>query len=380
MSVKSKNCRVKFWLAMAVFVFLSVPLFAYDGLLAGGHDGNFTRYNWIQQASSLDLAQSIVDSFRGEHSVDKLFSIGEDDVDMEDVQVINDTAEYIQNNFRVDNGDAYSFIVKRGDLSGGWDGWVLLSHYSTSQGWLHYLYYFSLSGVGVSPSPSTSQDFEINGTTLVNYRGNAANVTIPAGVTTIGEMAFFKNHILIGLTIPADVISIGHWAFAQCENLTTVTIPASVTSIGVGAFGYCYGLTNITVDTANPNYSSERGILYNKAKTTLITYPSVRGAVTISASVNSIASFAFDQCTNLTGITIPVSVTYIGAAAFQLCTGLRNITIPASVTSIGVGAFWGWTPLQTINVQGKANQAVADVELGSGWRDGCNARIIYSQW
>jgi hypothetical protein len=127
-----------------VFVFLSVPLFSYDGTVYGGFDGNLTRYNWIQQASSLDLARDVVNAHRGNYGIDKLFSIGEDDVDSEDVQVINDIKAYILNNHRVSSGDAFSYVVKRGDLNRGWDGWVVLSHYSSSQGWLHYVYYFSL--------------------------------------------------------------------------------------------------------------------------------------------------------------------------------------------------------------------------------------------
>jgi len=136
---KNKICLV-----LVFFVFLSVPLFSYDGTVYGGADGNFTRYSWIQQASSVDLARNVVNVHRGNYRIDKLFSIGEDDVDMEDVQVIDDIEAYIQNNFRVGNGDAFSYIVKRGDLDRGWDGWVVLSHYSSSQGWLHYLYYFSV--------------------------------------------------------------------------------------------------------------------------------------------------------------------------------------------------------------------------------------------
>ena len=57
------------------------------------------------------------------------------------------------------------------------------------------------------------QDFEINGTTLVKYRGNAANVTIPAGVT-------FISH---------------YTAFFMCKNLTTVTVSRKATT-GKDAF------------------------------------------------------------------------------------------------------------------------------------------------
>ena len=46
-----------------------------------------------------------------------------------------------------------------------------------------------------------SQDFEMKGTVLVRYGGNAANVTIPAGVTSIGASAFFRCSSLSAVTI-----------------------------------------------------------------------------------------------------------------------------------------------------------------------------------
>jgi hypothetical protein len=89
----------------------------------------------------------------------------------------------------------------------------------------------------------------------------------------------------------------------------------------------------------NQNYASEGGILYNKAKTQLIVYPSASGSVTIPEGVTSIGRNAFRGCTSLTGITIPASVTAIGQAAFDECTGLTSITIPEGVTAIGNYAF-----------------------------------------
>ena len=71
-------------------------------------------------------------------------------------------------------------------------------------------------------------------------------VVIGAGVTSIGNYAFFECTGLISVTIPASVTSIGEGAFTCCSGLTSVTIPASVTSIGEGAFGGS-GLTSVTI-------------------------------------------------------------------------------------------------------------------------------------
>lgn len=47
------------------------------------------------------------------------------------------------------------------------------------------------------------------------------------------------------VTIPPGVTSIGEWAFYNCSNLTDLTIPDSVTDIGDSAFGDCWSLRNV---------------------------------------------------------------------------------------------------------------------------------------
>jgi len=176
----------------------------------------------------------------------------------------------------------------------------------------------------------TSQDgilYNKTKTQLINYPSASGNITIPNSVTSIGQ-----------------------WAFVGCTGLTSITIPNSVTSI-VWSFAGCTGLTSINVDLNNPNYTSQDGILYNKTKTQLISYPSASGNITIPNSVTSIGNGAFSLCTGLTNITIPNSVTSIGDWAFD-CTGLTSITIPNSVTSIGDWAFLDCTGLTSVTFMG----------------------------
>ena len=91
------------------------------------------------------------------------------------------------------------------------------------------------------------------------------------------------------------VVGIGTSAFSDCGGLTSVTIPGSVTSIGEGAFENCTGLTSIVVDPSNTAYSSQDGVLYDKAMTVLIQYPGGKsGGFDIPNSVTSIGSYAFD--------------------------------------------------------------------------------------
>jgi predicted lipoprotein with Yx(FWY)xxD motif len=170
-------------------------------------------------------------------------------------------------------------------------------------------------------------------------------------LTTIEEGAFWYCTSLTSVTIPNSVTSIGELAFGRCSSLASVTIPASVTSIGQQAFGVCSSLTAINVDAANTAYSSQDGVLYNKAKTTLYTYPTGKtGAFTIPAGVTSIGEVAFYGCTSLASVTIPAGVTSIGERAFQSCTGLTSVTIGSGVKGIREGAFSSCTRLTEINV------------------------------
>ncbi len=63
--------------------------------------------------------------------------------------------------------------------------------------------------------------------------------TIPNGVTSIGDMAFYECSRLTGVDIPDSVTSIGMYAFEGCAELDDVTIPGTVTDIGSNAFKGC---------------------------------------------------------------------------------------------------------------------------------------------
>ncbi|MBQ5823305.1 MAG: leucine-rich repeat domain-containing protein [Clostridia bacterium] len=175
---------------------------------------------------------------------------------------------------------------------------------------------------------NNSADFVIENGVLIKYTGTDADVTIPDGVTSIGDWAFRGCKSLTSIKIPDSVTSIGEQAFARCQYLTSITIPNSVTHIGDGAFRGCENLTSFIIPDSviNIGDAAFRGC---KSLT----------SITIPDSVTSIGAYAFDSCENLTSFIIPNSVTSIGTGAFSYCQNLTSITIPNSVTSIGNGAF-----------------------------------------
>lgn len=174
--------------------------------------------------------------------------------------------------------------------------------------------------------------------------------------------------------VPGTVTNIQDSAFADCSMLTNVSIPASVTRLGNYVFNFDGNLAAITVDQLNPAYTSADGVLFDKAKTSLIQFPTTRaGSYSIPDSVTSIwdrAFFgsssltsvslpngltsvgfqAFESCSNLTSITIPSSLSNIRDSDFQNCTGLTNATIPNGVTNIGSYAFFACSNLRSITI------------------------------
>ena len=226
-----------------------------------------------------------------------------------------------------------------------------------------------------------------------------SQINFPANLTNIGKFAF-ENCALVNISIPSGVIK--QYVFDANKSLNSVYIGANVTSISSDAFVDCAALSSITIDSANSNYTSEDGILFNKSKTNLIKFPAANPKIsyTVSDSVTSIATQAFEgasslnqvemsdnvtsigmqafygcknlkkvvlsgslssipasffnSCSSLTDVTIPENVTSIGNYAFSNCSSLEKIAIPQKVTSIGTSGFSNCKGLAKIYFKGPA--------------------------
>ena len=215
------------------------------------------------------------------------------------------------------------------------------------------------------------------------------SISIPYGVTSIGNYAFDCCYKLKSVTIPKSVTSLGGGAFNACSSLTSITIPESVTSIGDRAFQYCDGLTSVTI--GNGVTSIGNSAFYGCSGLTSITIPEsvvsigqetfldcdgltsvvwnaknctdfsqsntpfqpIRSQITsftFGDSVQHIPAYMCWEMSNLTSVTIGNNVTSIGQFVFYGCDGLTYITIPDSVTSIEWAAFAGCQNLTSITL------------------------------
>ena len=155
-------------------------------------------------------------------------------------------------------------------------------------------------------------DQEICGLNVTGADSDAEAITIPFGVTGIGESAFTNHTALRSIAISDSVTSIGNYAFDNCSSLNGVILPNSVTSIGKSAFTRCKSLESIT----------------------------------LSDSISTIPAGAFESCDSLRSIIIPENVTSIEQNAFAYCRLLTSVTLPDNVTSIANYAFSTFSTLK----------------------------------
>ncbi|MDD7754208.1 MAG: leucine-rich repeat domain-containing protein, partial [Clostridiales bacterium] len=78
---------------------------------------------------------------------------------------------------------------------------------------------------------------------------NISTITIPEGVTSIGNSCFKKCRSLTSIELPSSLINIGDEAFCN-THISTITIPEGVTSIGDYCFTYCESLTSIQLPSS----------------------------------------------------------------------------------------------------------------------------------
>ena len=181
-------------------------------------------------------------------------------------------------------------------------------------GYYYNKYYYYENDVYYYKNCYTSND--VIGKCAFKGCSGLTSLTLPAGITSIGDDAFYGCSGLTSITIPNGVTQIDKNAFRDCTGLTSLTLPANIKRIGESAFKNCSGLTSLN----------------------------------LPAGITTIGSSAFYGCSGLTSLTIPDGVTKIGKYAFSNCSYLTSLTIPSSVNSLGDYAFKNCSSLQSVHV------------------------------
>lgn len=277
----------------------------------------------------------------------------------------------------------------------------------------------------ITVKKDASKKFEIEDGVLLRYNGDETEITIPDGVTAIGEDVFKDLTEVTSITMPDTVTSIGDYAFSNCKKLTSINIPNSVTSIGNYAFNNCavlpdfqlptslvsigdnafyackkltslkmpegmkaignnafYNCTSITELTLNEGLESIGSKAFYSVKMKSLEIPStvkkigegaffycsaITGDVVLPEGLTEISSELFRNCSNITGVKIPDSVTSIGDNAFYYCQKISSINIPNKVTTIGDGAFYSMKLITNVDIP------ESTTTIGKNAFNGCSA-------
>lgn len=178
-------------------------------------------------------------------------------------------------------------------------------------------------------SAAEAGGFKIENGVLLQYTGGETNITVPAGVTEIGEAAFFSQRQIRSVVLPEGLQIIGFGAFTRCSALESINIPSSVRQIRYEAFYECSALKSIDIPVGVTRIPSD--CFYACKSLTGVKLP---------AGLQSIEFCGFNGCSSLQQLTIPDTVTYVGYGAFTDCSSLRQIDVNTDkLTDIGPYAF-----------------------------------------
>lgn len=160
----------------------------------------------------------------------------------------------------------------------------------TGEGDMHDYGYFT--------DVATGNSYEYGDSPWYQYRYYIKTVSLPYGLTYIGNDAFYNCYNLVSVNLPNTVTLIRSGAFSN-TGLTEINIPESVRFIGhAGSLG------------------SGRGV--------------------------------FQNCTNLKSVTLPESLFSIGMVSFSGCYSLVDISLPKSLNMICSSAFYDCYSLESV--------------------------------
>ncbi|MBO4535428.1 MAG: leucine-rich repeat domain-containing protein, partial [Clostridia bacterium] len=244
----------------------------------------------------------------------------------------------------------------------------------------------------------------INGVTVVAIApsafegaGDVVSITIPEGVTSIGEDAFAGcsslNSIVIAegntsytvaanytsggellsavllnasgtrliaylpistaeqFMVPATVKEIANGAFRNASNLERLIVSADVQNLGYNLFVGADKLTEVVFES-DELFSFQDGVVYNADKTALLIYLPTNTATrfVVPSSVKEIARYAFAQNAYLQSVVFEDRIDNVREYAFADCYNLNSVTF-GDVGYIRAHAFANCTNLSGVYVE-----------------------------
>lgn len=185
-----------------------------------------------------------------------------------------------------------------------------------------------LTGVTMPLGLSTVGDFAFEGCTALR------KIIFPGNKIKFGQGVFYKCNKIQDISIGSDWKSIDFKMFRWSDSLTVVTVPAKIEKIqNMKSLKY---LEKIYVDINNTKFSSIDGVLYNKNADVLYGCPrAYNGNLKVASTTKRIIQGALIDCIGITRVDLPASLISVSFREFSRMVKLNEIL------------FRGTTPLHT---------------------------------
>ena len=188
---------------------------------------------------------------------------------------------------------------------------------------------FTLDGVYYDPHRQFDREGEAL-LSVIDFPEGAGN-TFP-DVTTVKIPATVEHYGFI------YEVSTCKSSFKQFPSLKRLELPDTVTKVDIAKIEH---LQEVVVDEENTEFLAEDGVLFNKEKTILLSFPRGRDVekYVIPDGVETIAEEAFCGQPFLEEIVFPDSTVAIEKRAFAHCGSLREVHLGKNIKKIGIESF-----------------------------------------
>lgn len=190
---------------------------------------------------------------------------------------------------------------------------------------------FTLDGVRYAPY----EDFDRKGAALLavmDLPKDAKDDTSFPDITTLKIPAKVEQYGFI------YEVSECKSSFKQFPSLKRLELPATIKKVDIAEIE---NLQEVVVEEGNTEFSTEDGVLFDKKKTVLLSFPRRRDVkeYLIPDGVQQIAENAFCEQPFIEEIVFPDSTVAIEKRAFANCRSLREVHLGKNIKKIGIESF-----------------------------------------
>lgn len=219
---------------------------------------------------------------------------------------------------------------------------------------------------------SSTKDLIIKNGIVTEYLGDDISVTIPEGITGIGENAFRNKTNLSFINLPLSLEHVDKNAFNGCSSLKNIYYPGGIMrdkdpSVASGNEFFTSSTVTVLRDycgtnaywTYNPNtceltISGEGKIQdFSGSEEIFAPWAEVMKSIkklTVNEGITHLGNYAFLRASSLAQVSLPSTLENIGIQAFCHCEKLKDLTIKSTSYTMEDHAFSDCTSLESFEI------------------------------